>query len=46
MNPITILLGLPALLILGWAAWFVIEFVRYLVSGEYEADKRLRDICR
>ena len=46
MNPITIILTLLALGILGWAIWFVIEFVRYIATGEYETDKRLRDISR
>ena len=46
MNPITIILTLIALIILGWAAWFVIEFVRYIATGEYETDKRLQDISR
>lgn len=46
MSPLTIILILLALIILGWAAWFVIEFVRYLVTGEYETDKRLQDISR
>jgi hypothetical protein len=35
-----------ALLLLGWALWFLIEFIRYIVSGEYELDKRLRNISR
>lgn len=35
-----------ALLVLGWALWFLIEFIRYVVSGEYELDKRLRNVSR
>jgi hypothetical protein len=35
-----------ALLLLGWALWFLIEFIRYVVSGEYELDKRLRNVSR
>ena len=46
MNPITIILTLLALGILGWGIWFVIEFVRYIATGEYETDKRLHDIRR
>ena len=46
MSPFTIILSLPALIILVRAAWFVIEFVRYLVTGDYETDKRLQDISR
>ena len=40
---IAILIGAPVSI---WALWFVIEFVRYIFSGEYELDKRLRDICK
>ena len=40
---LTILL---ALLVLGWAIWFLIEFIRYVLSGEYEIDQRLRKILR
>ncbi len=46
MSALTFVAVLVALLILGWAVWFVIEFLRYTLSGEYEMDKRLRDICR
>ena len=37
---------LLAILILGWAIWFLIEFIRYIWSGEYEIDQRLRKIVR
>ena len=37
---------LIAILILGWAIWFLIEFIRYVRSGEYEIDQRLRKIVR
>ena len=37
---------LLAFLILGWAIWFLIEFIRYVRSGEYEIDQRLRKIVR
>jgi hypothetical protein len=46
MSPLTILASLIALLVAGWALWFVIEFIRYILSGEYEMDKRLREIVR
>ena len=39
-------LSVIAALILGWAFWFVIEFIRYVLSGEYEMDKRLREISK
>jgi hypothetical protein len=35
---------LIALLIFGWALWFLFEFIRYVASGEYEIDERLREI--
>ena len=37
---------LVTLAISGWAIWFVIELIRYIASGEYEMDKRLKDICK
>ncbi len=43
MFPLLILL---AALLLGWALWFVIELVRYIASGEYEMDERMRDFER
>jgi hypothetical protein len=46
MNAFTIFLLVIALLILTWAVWFLLEFLRYIFSGEYHIDKRLRDICK
>lgn len=46
MNAFTIFLLVIALLILSWAVWFLLEFLRYVLSGEYHIDKRLRDICK
>ncbi|HMM99676.1 MAG TPA: hypothetical protein PKC99_11755 [Anaerolineales bacterium] len=46
MNAFTIFLLVIALLVLSWAVWFLFEFLRYLISGEYHIDKRLRDICK
>lgn len=43
MFPLLILL---ASLLLGWALWFLIELVRYIASGEYEMDERMRDFER
>ena len=40
---LTVLIAIP---VLSWVIWFVIELIRYLASGEYEIDKRLRDIGR
>lgn len=38
---IAIVIGILAL---GWAIWFVIELIRYVVSGDYEIDQRLRKV--
>jgi hypothetical protein len=38
------LLFFLAFVFAGWAVWFVVEFVRYLASGEYEIDQRLRQL--
>lgn len=46
MSALTLIAILIAALVLGWALWFVIEFIRYITTGEYEVDKRLRDISR
>lgn len=46
MSALTILAILSAALLLGWAIWFVIELVRYIVTGEYEIDQRLKNIGR
>ena len=43
---LTVIAILIATLMLGWAVWFVIELIRYVSSGEYEMDKRLRDISQ
>ena len=42
----TIFFILIALLILCWAFWFVVELARYLASGEYEMDRRLKQFKR
>ena len=42
----TVLGVLIAIPVLIWVIWFVIELIRYVGSGEYEIDKRLRDIGR
>jgi hypothetical protein len=41
MSTVLTILAIP---ILGWAVWFVIESIRYIASGEYEMDQRLRNI--
>jgi nitrogen fixation/metabolism regulation signal transduction histidine kinase len=42
----TILFILIALLTLGWAIWFVVAFLHYLASGQYELDRRLQQFKR
>ena len=44
MSALTLIAILSAILVFGWAIWFVIELIRYIVSGEYEVDQRLRNI--
>jgi hypothetical protein len=46
MSTLTLIAILIIALFLSWATWFVIEFIRYFVTGEYEVDQRLRDISR
>ena len=46
MSPFDIFILMIALALLSWALWFLLEFLRYLLSGEYRIDKRLRDICK
>ena len=40
------ILGLLALLVLSLGVWFLIEFIRYITSGQYELDQRLQSIVR
>ena len=46
MSAFTIFAALIALLVLGWAVWFVVGLVRYVRSGDYDVDKRLEKISR
>lgn len=46
MSASTIFTALIALLVLGWAIWFIIGLVRYVRSGDYDIDKRLQKISR
>ena len=46
MSAFNIFAVLIGLLVLLWAIWFLIGFVRYLRSGDYDVDKRLQDISR
>ncbi len=46
MSARTLIAILIAALVVGWAIWFAIELIRYISTGEYDVDKRLRDISR
>ena len=46
MSAFTILTAALGTLILIWAVWFIVRFIQYVGSGEYEMDQRLRDICK
>ncbi len=43
---LTVIAILIAMLVAGWAIWLVIEFIRYIFSGEYEMEKHLREISQ
>jgi hypothetical protein len=43
MNIALLIIGIPLGL---YILWFVFEFVRYIVSGEYAVDKRLWKVTR
>ena len=45
-NMFLTILGLLALLVVGLGLWFLIEFIRYVLSGQYELDQRLQSIAR
>ena len=42
----TLLTILLAAVIVGYGGWYLYQFVRYVVSGEYDVDKRFRDMTR
>ena len=46
MSAFTAFAVLISILILVWAIWFIVRFIQYVGSGEYEMDQRLRDICK
>lgn len=46
MSIFTILLILAAASMIVWAVWFIINMIRYIRSGEYEMDQRLREVCK
>ena len=40
-----ILILLFTLMIL-WSLWFIVSLIRYIRSGQYEIDQRLREVCK
>ena len=43
MDTLLIIIGVPLGL---YILWFIGEFIRYIKSGEYAVDKRLRKVTR
>ena len=37
---------LLAAIVLGCGGWYLYEFIRYITSGEYDIDKRIRETTR
>lgn len=46
MSALTLFASLIATLILIWAVWFIVNMIIYIRSGQYDTDKRLREICK
>jgi hypothetical protein len=46
MSALTLFASIIATLILIWAVWFIVSMIRYIRSGQYEMDQRLREICK
>jgi hypothetical protein len=46
MSALTLFASLIATLILIWAVWFIVSMIIYIRSGQYDTDKRLREICK
>ncbi len=40
------ILTLLALGSFAWMLWFLVAFIRYVASGQYALDQRLRSIAR
>ncbi len=41
-----LLTAILAALIFGGGVWYLIEFIRYMRSGQYDIDKRFRELSR
>ncbi len=46
MSTLTIFASIIATLFLIWAVWFIVSMILYIRSGQYDTDKRLREICK
>ncbi|MFZ5889144.1 MAG: hypothetical protein ACOYYF_17000 [Chloroflexota bacterium] len=46
MSALTLFASIIATLILIWAVWFIVSMIIYIRSGQYDTDKRLREICK
>lgn len=46
MSAFAILTAALGILMLIWAVWFIVSLIRYIRSGQYEMDQRLREICK
>ena len=46
MFALTIFASIIAALFLIWAVWFIVSLIRYIRSGQYQIDQRLRDVCK
>ncbi|MCL4273155.1 MAG: hypothetical protein QY328_00350 [Anaerolineales bacterium] len=46
MSVFTILIAALGILFVVWALWFIVSMIRYIRSGRYEMDQRLREICK
>ena len=46
MSTLTIFASIIATLFLIWAVWFIVSMIIYIRSGQYDTDKRLREICK
>ena len=46
MSTLTIFASIIATLFLTWAFWFIVSMILYIRSGQYDTDKRLREICK
>ena len=46
MSALTLFASIIATLFLIWAVWFIVSMILYIRSGQYDTDKRLREICK